>query len=338
VKILSWTTDNHTQWPLGTDIFDQCNLADGKTCEHYWDRSRLSEADVVFFHAQGLDPKDMPTKRAPNQKWLLYEFESPPQTWIQESSLDPVRNVFNLTSTITMDSDIPILERHMQCFVSKERYAKNQKANINYAEGKGDRVAWFVSHCDTQSKREEYARQLAQYIPIDILGKCGNMTCGNKYKRGNCDETVINPHYKFYLSFENSICEDYVTEKLWRLIMKPISAIPIVLGSVDYHKILPEGTFPDIKDYSSPKMLADHLKLLAHDDKSFNAIIAKKNAVYCLYPGKKTFQQSRYHCQLCEYLHENSEAVSTADDVVDFWSTKRRCQDPREYYSGSFEL
>ncbi|ELU14470.1 hypothetical protein CAPTEDRAFT_133973 [Capitella teleta] len=338
IRILSWTTDNHTQWPEGTSIFDQCNLPNGNTCENYIDRKRLKESDVLFFHAQAINPRDLPQVRSPKQKWLFYEFEMPPQTWIQQESLDPIRNVFNLTSTIAFDSHIPILERHSQCYLSKGRLAKNTKMNVDYAEGKGHRVAWFVSHCDTQSRREKYAEALSKYIPVDIVGKCGNLTCGHKHKRGNCDETVINPNYKFYLSFENSLCQDYVTEKLWRLLMKPISAIPIVLGSVDYKKMLPEGTYLDIKDYSSPKMLADHLKLLDHDDTAFNTFIARKNAVYCLYPGNKTFQESRYHCQLCQYLHDHRDDVSAVRDVVNFWSTKSRCTDPREYYKGSFDL
>lgn len=337
IKIMSWTTDNHTNWPVGTSIFDECHLPNDWTCENVADRSQYDDSDVIFFHGQGINPQDMPTHRKPRQKWLFYEFETPPQTWIQTTSLDPIRNVFNLTSTITDDSHIPINERKPTCYISKEKVEKN-KGN-NYAKGKKqNRIAWFVSHCDTQSKREAYARELSKYIPVDIYGKCGNLTCGGKYNRGTCDEDIINPNYKFYLSLENSICDSYVTEKLWRLIFKPITAIPIVLGAVDYNSILPKGTYFDVKDFSSPKMLAEKLKQLDLNDNVFNDIIARKNAIYCWFPGKKTYTQSRYHCQLCEYLHQHRDDISTVNDVVYFWSTEKRCIPAEQYYKGSFDL
>jgi len=71
-------------------------------------------------------------------------------------------------------------------------------------------VAWFVSHCVTPNRREDYVKELSKYIPVDIYGKCGNLTCSN---RNHCKE-MIRRDYKFYIAFENSLCTDYVTEKL----------------------------------------------------------------------------------------------------------------------------
>ena len=31
-------------------------------------------------------------------------------------------------------------------------------------------IFWLVSHCETDNKREEYAKTLNQYIPVDIYG------------------------------------------------------------------------------------------------------------------------------------------------------------------------
>ena len=56
---------------------------------------------------------------------------------------------------------------------------------------------------------------MKNWIPIDRYGKC---TAG-----GDCDNTCfknLGTKYKFYLSFENSLCKDYVTEKLWRILGK----------------------------------------------------------------------------------------------------------------------
>ena len=36
---------------------------------------------------------------------------------------------------------------------------------------------WIVSHCETDNKREDYAKKLQEYMPIDIYGKCGPLNC-----------------------------------------------------------------------------------------------------------------------------------------------------------------
>jgi len=54
---------------------------------------------------------------------------------------------------------------------------------------------------------------MKKWIPIDQYGKCS--------AGGNCDADCYNNlgiNYKFYLSFENSLCKEYVTEKLWRIL------------------------------------------------------------------------------------------------------------------------
>jgi len=35
--------------------------------------------------------------------------------------------------------------------------------------------------------------------------------------------------YKFTLSFENAVCDDYITEKLWRPLV--VGSVPIYMGS-----------------------------------------------------------------------------------------------------------
>ena len=37
-------------------------------------------------------------------------------------------------------------------------------------------IAWYVSDCNSlESHREDYASFLANYVPVDIYGPCGNM-------------------------------------------------------------------------------------------------------------------------------------------------------------------
>ena len=96
-------------------------------------------------------------------------------------------------------------------------------------------IAWFVSHCSTRSGRERYIEYLQNYIGVDIFGKCGNYQCGgvkNMVENYTLDQdpcfTMVNSRYKFYISFENSICKDYITEKTYNALK--LNTIPIVLG------------------------------------------------------------------------------------------------------------
>jgi alpha-1,3-fucosyltransferase len=64
----------------------------------------------------------------------------------------------------------------------------------------------------------------------------------------------------FYLSFENSICKDYVTEKFWRF-KKLI--VPIVMKRDIYQNIIPNSSFIAASDFKSSQELADYLQKLA---------------------------------------------------------------------------
>ena len=73
-------------------------------------------------------------------------------------------------------------------------------------------LAWFVSHCQTHGKREEYWDRLSKYISGDKYGRCGNKSLCPKGRKESCaGEGELLQRYKFYFSAENSICKDYVS-------------------------------------------------------------------------------------------------------------------------------
>lgn len=85
----------------------------------------------------------------------------------------------------------------------------------------------YVCNCDT-FKTIVFAtnKQITVHnFQVDIFGECSARSC----KRG---ETACEPNvaaiYKFYLSFENSFCSEYVTEKFYNYMAKDI--VPVVLG------------------------------------------------------------------------------------------------------------
>ena len=114
---------------------------------------------------------------------------------------------FNLTSTFRKDSDIQI----PYLYYKNRTSSKPQKSvTLNEIKRRKKLMVWFVSHCNTGSKREDYMAELSKYIPVDIYGKCGkNVSCGGRYTE-NCTEVSMED-YKFYFAAENSICREYFT-------------------------------------------------------------------------------------------------------------------------------
>lgn len=137
----------------------------------------------------------------------MYYLESPYHTGHLRSHTDSI----NWTSTYRHDSDI--VAPYEKWAYYDPLVTKVEKLHRNYAENKTKKVAMFVSNCITRNNRLAYANELAKYISVDIYGVCGKLVCP-KINKEKCFR-MLNEDYKFYLSFENSNCIDYVTEKFF---------------------------------------------------------------------------------------------------------------------------
>ena len=145
--------------------------------------------------------------------------------------------------------------------------------------GKLKQVLWFVSHCPQNkhvvwSGRVEYVLELSKYIPIDIYTK--HETCieklGNLVQNDDNEEPELKD-YHFYLSFENSLCKDYISEKLWKVLNSQGLTIPVTLGGLsigEYESVAPPNSFIHVKNFTSPKELADHLNFVKNNSKAIN--------------------------------------------------------------------
>ena len=184
-------------------------------------------------------------------------------------------------------------------------------------------AAWFVSHCVTLSKRENLVNKLLEYLPpntVDIYGYCGSKRCprGNETKE-SCWKKV-EKNYKFYLSLENSICKDYVTEKMFEALKHNV--VPIVLGGANYSSVFPEKSFINMQDFSSMKELASYLLMLDGNRSEYIKYFKWKEEFEIL-NSKHDFNQA--HCRLCQFLHENQGQSKIVDNLDRWWVQGSSC-------------
>ena len=73
----------------------------------------------------------------------------------------------------------------------------------------------------------------------------------------NCLKIIIRSIIKY---FENSRCQDYVTEKFFRGLGEFV--VPVVLGGADYSTVAPAKSYISVQNFTSPRQLAEYLDWL----------------------------------------------------------------------------
>ncbi len=189
-----------------------------------------------------------------------------------------------------------------------------------------------------KSGRNEWIKQLMDVIPVHSFGRCYN----NKQKEARgCTQDHYEGkictirQYKFYLAFENSIDESYVTEKYYqgncnKLLLFISSAlyagtVPVYLGAPNIHEFdplyepLPNGDpNPDwkprslirVSDFKNAQELASFLKELSEDEARYNTYLEWKtkpiNARFARLINM-TLDHDITGCRICQYVAEERE-------------------------------
>ena len=177
------------------------------------DMKRFAESNLAIFNGgfipRGDELKSLLKNRPSSQRWVYHSWECP--MYVMNTS--PFNGLFNLTWTYRTDADISQPFGNYEP-LSQEEIKKNEMAGVtDYTQGKTELVAWMVSNCGPQL-RLNFVRELKKFIKVDVFGKCSSVFGeSNSCPKGNTSECVRK--YKFYLAFENWLCEDYITEKYW---------------------------------------------------------------------------------------------------------------------------
>ena len=286
-----------------------------------YDKQRFAESDLVVFHA-----RDMPTlrhlkallkERPMPQRWVFALWESPNHF----SYTKPFHGIFNLTWTYRRDSDIWGPYGSYIQLSSEDPIDGHQKIPLkDFTRAKSKIVAWIVSNCEAKL-RLKFVLELKRFIKIDVFGKCSGRIFGESRSCAKTRQSKFDclKKYKFYLSFENALCEDYITEKYWGN-LGDANVIPVVMGGADYTKLAIPGSYINVLDFKSVKQLAEYLHYLNKNDTAYNEYFKWRQKYQVLTGIGMTL------CNICQWFASKiSPETKVYDDLTEYWVQKGRC-------------
>ncbi|ELU15827.1 hypothetical protein CAPTEDRAFT_215776 [Capitella teleta] len=296
----------------------------------YASREVWNQSDAIIFRPFSISQhSDLWDYHRAGQKWVFEEHESPMKTWntVRRENFDALWDQFNITILYTKDSSIQHYMYNISC-VPRDEDGNLEVPNVDYLKGKEKSVLWIVGNCKWTMGRELYVDELMKYIDVDIFGPCGDHVVCGKYGefQTTCVDNLLSK-YKYFLSFENSFCEGYYTEKAIKT--ERVNTIPVVMGLVNYTEVLFPGTFIDVRDYKSPRLLAEYLKTVGNNSELYNGYIKRKHHRACsMAPGETSI------CKLCQHLYNNEGKTEILPDMREYWGKEKRCMSPDRFFEG----
>ncbi|XP_055881481.1 alpha-(1,3)-fucosyltransferase C-like [Biomphalaria glabrata] len=317
-RILRWTGffDDVTWEDTDDSYFKPCKV---KKCTMTNDRTLFDQSDALLFHVGALwnfwKGIRMPSKRHAYQTWILHNLEPPPKVPL---NLIPFYGVFNWTAWYRRDSDVPVSYGGYTSLSLPPSIKFNKSLKTNWAKENNRFSAWMSSNCFDYNRRQLVIKELKSYLgqDLDLYGKCGGKKCPETI----CYDTLSN--YKFFFTFENCNCKDYITEKFWAALLR--RQVPVVFGgssSLDYAKIAPPHSYIRVKDFKDVKSLVDYLRYLDQNETAYNEYLdwTVDHDVYSELPARR-----KWWCDLCEALHNKSKPAQVYTDISG-WMQDDRC-------------
>lgn len=293
--IIFWSTyfgkrklDEEHSWKKG-----ECPVA----CEVTADHSREHEADGFVVHAR--DPQMTPSTHS--VPWILLTRENPIYTpALTDASF---MSKFNLLRSYRLDSDFPDPAYRMPDFTPP----------VPFKEKTGMIFAAF-SNCEPV--RTEYMRQLMRFVQVDSYGGClrnrkdlvgiyGSAN-GKSFKQLKTEKART---YKFTLVFFNQDCNYFVDDQLTHALSA--GSVPVVMSTDKLDEFLPgnlRSSVIKVRDFKSPRHLADYLKFLSNNEAEYNKYLEWKRKGFGNISGTVigNHWKPKYpiYCQICVALSE----------------------------------
>ncbi|XP_075982445.1 alpha-(1,3)-fucosyltransferase C-like [Anticarsia gemmatalis] len=163
---------------------------------------------------------------------------------------------------------------------------------------------WYVEEFPKDLKYILFKRALSEHsLVFDEYG-CENKTC----PEGGC-LAAIEKDYYFYLVYEPEGVDDYVTDEVLKAYHH--DAVPIIIGSADYTKFLPDNSYISYSGYDE-NSLASYIAYIIRTPSKYREYFTWKK----YYTIHKVDERSGL-CQLCALLNDEKK-VNDHSTYVDF--------------------
>ncbi|XP_069139529.1 alpha-(1,3)-fucosyltransferase fut-1-like [Argopecten irradians] len=275
---------------ISSEVFKDCQYS----C--YFTESDTLTDDTDNLIVIWRDLPDVAPQKPRNQIWVYHSMEPPT---LHGKSYASWKNRFNWTISYRRDSDI-----YSPYGVIEKREIIDKEFNLlNFTKTWSEKtkdVVWFVSNCISHSMRYEYAAELNKTISVDMFGKCGDQKCREKWP--TCVKK-LQSIYRYYLSFENSICRDYITEKSFKIYESLFDAIPIVRNGAILDHYLPPGSYISSNDFDSVENLGNFLHIMSNTKITPGSYFKWRKHYF----AKDTINSTETFCELCRRGHTDKK-------------------------------
>ncbi len=192
---------------------------------------------------------------SPKQKIVGFCRESRTHTSLLQDSR--VNELCDGLMTYELSSDIPLP------YVPNGRFDQPQDALLLKRHHPTLISAW-ISSPNEMSGRTQFLEELMTHLPIDSYGQLLN-NASLDHDLGEETKLEAIAAYRFTLAFENTICEDYVTEKFFQPLLA--GSVPIYLGAPNIESFAPgSNCFINVNDFSGPSELAKYVRSMSDDE------------------------------------------------------------------------
>jgi hypothetical protein len=168
-------------------------------------------------------------------------------------------------------------------------------------------VVYFRSRTIDRCGRTAYTAALMRRVKVDSYGGVLHNRDLPEPDRGWETLLAVTARYKFALVLENSIAEDYVSEKLFYALMS--GSVPVYRGAPNISVYAPaDRCFINAADFAGPAELAAYLNWLNEHDEAYQEYLAWKDKG--LSPSFQTLVESVRGpalCRLCEHLRRTAQ-------------------------------
>ncbi|XP_043488050.1 alpha-(1,3)-fucosyltransferase 10 [Polistes fuscatus] len=335
IPVILWWTPFGNNGLIKTCGYYQCYFTHNRIHEHN------SQLKAILFYGSNFQINDLPNWRSPFVQWGLMHEESPRNNpmFVHRKAL----NLFNYSSTFSRFSNVPLYSVDLpnkEELLGKKYFLSSKEKTILMEKENLAPLLYIQSDCNTATNRDSYILELMKYIKIDSYGLCINNARlderlkSNYLNKLNSDEFLsFVAKYKFTLAFENAVCNDYITEKLWRPLV--VGSVPIYYGSPTFKDWLPNNMSAiSVLDFDKPKELADFLLNLLNNDIEYERYLIHKIGreeerltnnrllnVLKKIPAKEMhyfgYYVEDFECFVCKQIHHNTQTNNETSIITE---------------------